>query len=72
MSEETENSVIRLSIPIEREVNDAFSALMPHGVKAEIIRCLVDLVIETQRKLGKDSYLIHHLINKECKLIIDK
>ena len=68
--EHTENELIRLSIPIDRETNELFSSIMPHGLKAEVIRCLVLLVIDSQKELGKGSYLIHHLINKECKLVI--
>ena len=70
-TEKTEDT-IRLSVPIEREVNDTFTAMLPHGLKAEVIRCLVKLVINTQRGMGKDTYLIHHLINNECELIVKK
>jgi len=68
---ETESNIIRLSIPIDREINERFTSMMPHGLKAEVIRCLVELVIETQVGIGKERYLIHHLINKECKLVIN-
>jgi len=71
VEKETESNIIRLSIPIDREINERFTKMMPHGLKAEIIRCLVELVIDTQVGMGKEKYLIHHLINKECKLIID-
>ena len=71
MENETENNIIRLSIPIDRELNDKFSAIMPHGLKAEVIRCLVELVIDTQRELGKKKYLIQNLIDKDCKLVIN-
>lgn len=64
--------IIRLSIPIDREINKRFSSMMPRGLKAEVIRCLIELVIDTQMGMGKDIYLIHHLINKECKLIVSK
>jgi len=68
---EKEPETIRLSIPIERSVNEQFSNIMPHGLKAQVMRCLVHLVIDTQRDLGKEKYLIHHLINGECKIVID-
>ena len=69
-TEKEVTDTIRLSVPIDRKTNDQFSGIMPHGLKAQVIRCLVELVIETQIELGKDSYLIHHLIKKECKIVI--
>ena len=68
---EVESTTIRLSVPIDRSVNEQFSNIMPHGLKAEAIRCLVQLVIDTQIRLGKDKYLIHHLINGDCRIEIN-
>lgn len=72
MIEETENPTVRLSVPIDRELNDKFAAMIPHRLKAEVVRCLVELTLKTQIELGKDEYLIHYLIDKRCKLVIDK
>ena len=69
---EIQNTTVRLSVPIERELNNQFSSIIPGGLKAHVVRCLVELVIETQRDLGKDVFLIQHLINKQCKIVILK
>ncbi len=73
MGTETEESnTIRLSIPIDRDINDQFTGIMPAGLKAQAIRCLVELVVQTQRDLGKDVFLVQHLINNQCRIVIKK
>ena len=67
-----ESTTIRLSIQIDRDINDQFTGIMPSGLKAQAIRCLVELVVQTQRDLGTDVFLIQHLINNQCKLIVKK
>ena len=71
-TEKEDSNTIRLSIPIDRDINDQFTSIMPSGLKAQVIRCLVELVVQTQRDLGKDVFLIQHLISNQCKLIIRK
>lgn len=68
----SDTDMIRLSIPIDRGTNDQFTNIMPRGLKSQVIRCLVNLVLKEQRALGKEAYLIHHLIKGECRLIIAK
>jgi len=64
---------VRLSIPIDWETNEDFTNLMPYGIKAEVIRCLVRLVIETQKNIEEDGlkiYIIDHIVRGECELNI--
>jgi len=71
-NDEAECAIVRLSVPIDRGLNDQFAGMMPFGLKAQVIRSLVELVIKTQQDLGTKTYLIHHLINGECKLVIEE
>ena len=65
-----DKKTIRLSVPIDREVNDQFASVLPHGLKAQIIRELVELFISSQRELGDDVYLAQALIKKRVKLSV--
>lgn len=63
-----DEKTIRLSIPIGRDINTRFAAVLPPGLKAEVVRSLVELFIETQIELGDDVYLAQALINGRVKL----
>ena len=65
-----DEKTIRLSIPIDREVNAKLSALLPYGVKAEVIRSLVRLFIETQQKHGENRWIAEDLIKGRCELVV--
>jgi hypothetical protein len=62
--------IIRLSVPIEREINARFASVLPKGLKAQVVRSLVELFIETQVELGDDVYLAQALIKGRCKLSV--
>lgn len=65
-----DEKTIRLSVPIDREVNAELSALLPYGVKAQVIRSLVTVFIEAQNEYGKDRWIAEDLIKNRCKLIV--
>jgi formamidopyrimidine-DNA glycosylase len=65
-----DENVIRLSVPIEREVNDKLLALLPWGVKAQVIRSLIKLFIDTQIEHGENRWIAEDLIKGRCKLVV--
>lgn len=60
---------IRLSVPIERDINAKFASVLPRGLKAQVVRSLVELFIETQLELGEEVYLAQALIKGRVKLV---
>lgn len=70
VSEEIESrNTIRLSVPIEKEINDRLASLLPAGSKAQVIRSLVELFIQTQES-SPEEYLAQALIKGHCQLSI--
>lgn len=65
-----DEKTIRLSIPIDREINDKLAAVLPHGLKAQVIRELVVLFIDSQIALGDEVYLAQHLLKGRVKLTV--
>ncbi len=65
-----DEKTIRLSVPIDREINDQLASVLPHGLKAQVIRELVELFISTQIELGDEVYLAQALLKKRVKLTV--
>lgn len=65
-----DEKTIRLSVPIDREVNARLSALLPYGVKAQVIRSLVTVFIEAQEEYGDSRWIAEDLIKGKCKLVV--
>jgi len=65
-----DEKTIRLSVPIDREVNAELSALLPYGVKAQVIRSLVDVFIKSQKGYGEERWIAEDLIKGRCKLVV--
>lgn len=65
-----DEKTIRLSVPIDREVNAELSALLPYGVKAQVIRSLITLFIEAQKEYGENRWVAEDLIKGRCKLVV--
>jgi len=65
-----DKKTIRLSVAIDRDIDAVFAGGIPRGLKAEVIRRLVELFIETQQELGKDVFLVEALIKKRVKLSV--
>jgi hypothetical protein len=63
-----DEKTIRLSVPIEREINTRFASVLPPGLKAQVVRSLVELFVNTQVELGDDVYLAQALIKGRVKL----
>jgi len=65
-----DEKTIRLSVPIDREVNAELSALLPYGVKAQVIRSLVTVFIDAQKKYGENRWIAEDLVKGRCKLVV--
>lgn len=63
-----DEKTIRLSVPIDREINDKLAAILPHGLKAQVVRSLVELFLDSQKELGADVFLAHALIKNRVEL----
>lgn len=57
---------IRLSIPVTRVFNDRMNARFPKGVKAEVIRSLLEALMRDQKN---DPYLVYDLLKENVKLV---
>jgi len=65
-----DEKTIRLSVPIDREVNAELSALLPYGVKAQVIRSLVTVFIDAQKRYGESRWIAEDLIKGRCELVV--
>lgn len=65
-----DEKTIRLSVPIDRKVNDELAALLPHGLKAQVIRSLVTVFIKAQREYGEERWIAEDLIKNRCQLVV--
>jgi len=57
-------------VPIDREINAELSAMLPYGVKAQVIRSLVTVFIEAQKEYGEGRWIAEDLIKNRCKLVV--
>ena len=62
--------IVRISVPIDEEVNEKLKTIMPWGVKAQVVRELLLLLIETQK--STNSYVIQDLLKGKCELRCSK
>lgn len=59
---------VRISVPIERELHDRLSTLLPWGLKAQVVRELLVLLLNSQDKT--DRYIVQDLLDGNCKLSV--
>lgn len=58
----------RIGIPIDQETNDRLNKILPWGVKAQVVRELIRLLIETQA--GSKKYIVSDLLAGNCELCL--
>jgi hypothetical protein len=64
---------VQLGVPVDRTLNDTINKLAPRGMKAEAIRKLLELLIETQREwvdIGRTDFVVDYLLRDQCKLVL--
>jgi DNA-directed RNA polymerase specialized sigma54-like protein len=62
---------VRVSIPIPKDLNDKLNTLLPWGIKAQVIRELICLLISAQER-DSNSYIVQDLLNGHCTLMRSK
>jgi len=61
--------IVRLSVPIDKSINDKLAILIPQGMKASVVRELLDLLIKTQVE-NPEQCLMENLLRGNCKLVV--
>ena len=56
---------IRLSVEVTKEVNDKLGSFVQWGLKADVVRALIDELIKAQ---GRDEYVVLRLLSGKCVL----
>jgi len=59
---------VRISVPIDRELHDRLRTLLPWGTKAQVVRELLILLLDTQNET--EGYIVQDLLAGDCKLLI--
>jgi hypothetical protein len=58
---------VRISVPVPRELNDMLNRYIPKGLKAQIVRALLELLITTQRN-HPERYIVDNLLNERVEM----
>jgi len=59
--------LVRVSIPIPKELNDRLNHLLPWGIKAQVVRELILLLLKTQEREAT-RYIVQDLLKGNCQL----
>jgi hypothetical protein len=62
-----------IGLMIETELNEQLNKAAPRGMKAEAIRALIQLLLDTQKEWiesGRMEFVVDKLLRKQCKLIV--
>ena len=57
----------RIAVPVDEELFKAIDTLIPSGIKAEVFRCLLRLLINTQIS-EMNTYVVDDLMNNRLAL----
>lgn len=60
------SDTIRISVPIDRKLNDDLTTICRWGVKAQAIRELIVLLVETQKR--ESEYIVEDLLKGRLEL----
>jgi len=63
--EQPVNDTVRLSVEIPKEINDQLGTFIQWGLKADVIKALIDLLIKAH---DRDQYVVLRLLNGKCIL----
>jgi hypothetical protein len=58
----------RIGVWIDPEINNRFDAIVPHGMKSEVIRALMETITIALEKHGEP--LIGYVLTRKIKLVI--
>lgn len=58
----------RISVEVTNDVNEKLNKFLPWGSKAEIVRQLIHLMIQTQE--GTNHYIAQDILQGRCKLVV--
>lgn len=58
----------RIGVWIDPSVNQRFDAIVPHGMKSEVIRILMEVLTDTLEIHGEE--LLGYILTKKIKIII--
>lgn len=64
----TDEETVRLSVEISRATNEKLKMFLPWGIKTEVIRALIDCLVNTQTE--NPGYLAQDLIRGKCRLVV--
>lgn len=64
----SESGTTRISIEVSTEINEKLNNYLPWGVKAQVIRALIELLLDTQSRSA--VHIVDDLLRGRCKLVV--
>jgi hypothetical protein len=64
----TVDGTVRISVEVPIELNDRLKILLPWGTKSEIVRVLLDMLLDAQMETG--DYIMQDILKGRAKITV--